>query len=269
VEEKDLGKAFGFQRTLDTLGAVAGPLLAYMLVSFIAIRDIFWLAMIPGTLAAAVFWFFVREKQIKPVGEKKGIVLSLIGLPQRFKEYLYAVGLFGMADFSHTLLIFFAVSQLTPTLGFVQATATGILLFGIRNLGYAAMSYPFGVLGDRIGRRKVLAIGYAIAILTFIGFILAPIDVLAYGVLFFLAGAFISAEDTLEAAVAGQMVEKERRALGYGALATINGIGDFISSIIVGLLWATFGFSAGFLFSAIVAGAGTLALLHINHVHEK
>lgn len=269
VEEKDLGKAFGFQRTLDTLGAVAGPLLAYLLVSFITLRGIFWLAMIPGTLAAVVFWVFISEKKTTPLKERKGIVVSLVGLPQRFKEFLYAVGIFGIADFSHTLLIFFAVTQLTPAMGFVQATATGILLFGVRNIGYALMSYPFGALGDKFGKRRVLALGYAIAVLTFIGFILAQADPIQYGILFLMAGAFIAAQDTLEGAVAGQLVERERRALGYGALATVNGVGDFISSIVVGVIWAGFGFSAGFLFSAIIAATGTLALLHMNHIHEE
>jgi MFS family permease len=261
VEEKDLGKAFGAHRTADTLGAIIGPLIAFILVSSMSLRDIFFLAVIPGTLAAVIFWLFVKEKRIAPSGEKKGIVTSLVGLPGGFKKFLYGVGFFGMADFSHTLLIFFAVSQLTPVMGFAQATATSILLFGLRNFVYAIMCYPFGALGDRIGRRKMLAAGYVIAVLTFIGFIFAPPDPVAYAVLFALAGAFIAAEDTLEGAVAGQLVEKDKRALGYGALATVNGIGDFISSLVVGLLWSLSGFSAGFLFSAIVGAAGTIALL--------
>ncbi|MEM4359225.1 MAG: MFS transporter [Candidatus Bilamarchaeaceae archaeon] len=268
VEEKDLGKAFGFQRTCDTLGAVVGPLLAYLLISFMALRGVFWFAVIPGTLAAVVFWIFVSEKKTAPPKKKNGIVVSIVGLPKRFKEFLYAVGIFGIADFSHTLLIFFVVTQLIPTMGFVQATATGVLLFCVRNIGYAIMSYPFGALGDKFGKRRVLALGYAIAVLTFIGFILANADPLQYGILFLLAGTFIAAEDTLEGAVAGQLVEKEKRALGYGALATVNGIGDFISSVIIGVLWATFGFSVGFLFSAIVASAGTLALLRMKDIHE-
>lgn len=264
VEEKDLGKAFGFHRTADTLGAIVGPLIAFMLVSFMNLRDIFWLAVIPGTLAAVVFWAFVREKRPAQAKSREGIVVSLAGLPGRFRRFLLSVGVFGMADFSHTLLIFFAVSELTPSMGFTQATAAGILLFGLRNIAYALMCYPFGALGDRFGRRRVLAAGYAIAVLTFIGFIVAPPDLAAYAVLFALAGAFIAAEDTLENAVAGELVQKERRALGYGALATVNGAGDFVSSLVVGALWTVAGFGAGFAFSAAVGAAGVAALVISN-----
>lgn len=264
VAEEDLGKAFGFHRMADTLGAIAGPLLAFFLVSLLGIREVFLFSVIPGTLAALVFWVFVKERGAAPSKYKEGIVTSLTGLSGRFRSFLKAVGLFGMADFSHTLLIFFAVSRLTPVLGFAEATASGILLFTLRNAVYAIMCYPFGYLGDRFGKRSMLGAGYGLAVLTFIGFILVPTDLVLYGALFSLAGAFIAAEDTLENAVAGQLVEKERRALGYGALATVNGAGDFVSSLLVGAIWSVAGFEAGFAFSAVVGAAGTIALLVSN-----
>ncbi len=269
VEQKDLGKAFGLHRTADTLGAIIGPLIAFFLVTYIPLKEVFYLAVIPGTLAAVVFWFTVKDKSQPSLDKKKNIVLSLKELPKKFRSFLYGVGLFGMADFSHTLLIFFAVAKLTPSLGFVQATAISILLFALRNIAYALMCYPFGALGDKLGKRKMLAIGYIIAVLTFIGFIFAPPSIIVYGILFSLAGAFIAAEDTLEGAVAGQLVEKENRTLGYGALATVNGAGDFVSSLVVGILWTVFGFGAGFLYSAIVGFFGTVALLHTNHVEKE
>jgi len=264
VGKKDLGKAFGVHRAGDTLGAIAGPLVAFAVVGILGVREIFWLAVIPGLLAMFVFWILVKEKNPAPSGEKRTIIASLTGLPGRFRTFLGAVLLFGIADFSHTLLIAFAVATLAPSLGFVGATAAGVGLYTIRNIVYAGACYPFGAWGDRFGRRKILAIGYAIAVVTFIGFILAPPDLIAYGVLFALAGAFIAAEDTLEGAVAGELVEEKKRGLGFGALATMNGIGDFVSSVTVGALWAFFGFSAGFAFSAIIAAAGTLLLFWTN-----
>ncbi|MDM7917786.1 MAG: MFS transporter [Methanosarcina sp.] len=261
VQEKDLGKAFGVHRAGDTLGAIAGPALAFVLIPQIGIRDIFWLAMIPGILAAVVFAVTVKEKNPAPIESNKNILESMREFSPKFKKFLSAVFLFGIADFSHTMLILFAVTMLTPGMGFIQATSAGVLLYGLRNVVYAAASYPFGALGDRLGRKKMLVYGYSLAVLMFIGFIISPPSVVIYGLLFSLAGIYIAAEDTLEGAVSGQMVEEQRRALGFGALATVNGIGDFISSFVVGILWNTFGFTAGFAFAAVVGAAGTFALM--------
>ncbi|MBP7411050.1 MAG: MFS transporter [Methanoculleus sp.] len=261
VPPHDLGKAFGFHRAGDTLGAIAGPLMALALVSSIGLREIFWLTLIPGFLAVATFWLLVREKNPTPSRDKTKLVTSLRGLPGAFKRFLGVVLVFGTADFSHTLLIAFAIVALTPSLGLAGATAVGAGLYLVRNVVYAAASYPFGVLGDRFGRVKMLILGYTVAVATFIGFAVVPPDLVGYGALFALAGLFIAAEDTLEGAVAAELVEEQRRGLGFGVLATVNGIGDLASSIIIGFLWAFVGYAAGFLFAAIVAAAGTLLLV--------
>jgi MFS family permease len=261
VDKADLGKAFGFHRAGDTLGAIAGPLVAFSLVAYLGTREIFWLTLIPGALALLTFWLFVREKDPAPSGDHRTLVASLKGLPGGFKKYLTAVLVFGIADFSHTLLIAFAVVMLTPSLGFTQATMAGVILYTIRNIVYAAACYPFGALGDRFGRKTLLVLGYGIAVATFIGFALAPPDLILYGFLFALCGVFIAAEDTLESAVAGEMIEDKLRGLGFGALATMNGIGDLCSSILIGFIWAFVGYSAGFMFAAVVAAAGTIMML--------
>jgi MFS family permease len=261
VERKDLGKAFGFHRTSDTLGAVAGPALALILVSSLGIREILWLAVIPGFIAFIAIWLFLRERDTAPHPRPRPLVASLKGLPSRFRAFLSAVLVFGIADFSHTLLIAFAIVSLTPMLGFAMATAAGAGLYLIRNIVYAGASYPLGLLGDRIGGRPVLVLGYTIAVATFIGFVIAPANLVAYGVLFAMCGIFIAAEDTLESALAGEMVEEESRALGFGALATMNGVGDLVSSVMIGFIWAFVGYSAGFIVAAVIAAAGTLLLI--------
>jgi len=264
VDPKDLGKAFGVHRAGDTLGAIAGPLIAFVLVGYMGTREVLWLTMIPAILALITFWLFVKEKDSAPSGDPHSLVASLKGLPGGFKNYLAAILVFGIADFSHTLLIAFAVVMLTPSLGFAQATAAGVILYTIRNIVYAVASYPFGALGDRFGRKRMLVLGYAIAVITFTGFIFVPPDPFLYAILFAFCGVFIAAEDTLESAVAGEMIEEKYRGLGFGALATMNGIGDLLSSILIGFIWAFVGYSAGFAFAAVVAAAGTMLLAFLS-----
>jgi MFS family permease len=261
VEKEDLGKAFGFHRAGDTLGAVAGPVLALVLVTSMGIREILWLAVIPGILAFAAIWLLLREKDAAPHPRPRPLFASMQGLPSRFKTFLGAVLVFGIADFSQTLLIAFAIVSLTPSVGFIPATTLGVGLYLIRNIVYAVASYPLGLLGDRFGRKPMLILGYAIAVATFIGFVITPANLILYGSLFALCGVFIAAEDTLESTLAAEMVEEKSRALGFGALATVNGIGDLVSSVMIGFIWTFVGYSAGFLVAAVIAAAGTILLI--------
>lgn len=265
VKKKDLGKLFGFHRTWDTLGAIAGPLAAAYLVTVISIRQIFWLSVIPGVLGVIVFWLLVKEKKRKINREgNKTLWFSIKNTSKGFRRFLSAIFVFGVSDFSHTLLIFFAVATLTPSIGFTKAAAVGALLYVIRNIGYAAFSYPFGVLGDRFGRKKMLAFGYLVAVLVFVGFIITKPNVLVYALLFVLAGAYIAASDALEGAVTGELADEKQKGTGYGILYAVNGVGDLASSTIVSALWSLFGFFYGFLFAAIVAGAGAVMLFSFS-----
>ncbi len=261
VEGRDLGKAFGFHRAGDTLGALAGPALALALVATLGLREIFWLALIPGLLAVAAFGLLVRVERPLPQTERVSLVASLAGLPARFRAFLSAVFVFGLADFSHTLLIAYATVALTPVLGLVPAAAAGAGLYLVRNATYALASYPLGSLGDRVGRARLLVGGYLLAVLTFVGFAVAPPSVPAFALLFGLAGVFIAAEDTLEGAVAGGLAPEGRRGIAFGALATVNGVGDLVSSIAIGFVFALAGYATGFALAAVVAAAGTALLI--------
>lgn len=260
VAEPDLGKAFGFHRAGDTLGALAGPALALAFVATIGLREVFWLALIPGLLAIAAFGLLVRAERPLPQTDRVSLVASLAGLPPRFRAFLSAVFVFGLADFSHTLLIAYATVALTPALGLVQAAAAGAGLYLVRNATYALASYPLGSLGDRVGRSRLLIGGYLLAVVTFLGFAIAPPSIPGFALLFGLAGIYIAAEDTLEGAVAGGLNSAGRRGIAFGALATVNGVGDLVSSIAIGFVFALAGYPAGFALAAVVAAAGTILL---------
>ncbi len=101
-----------------------------------------------------------------------------------------AVGVFGLGNFAHTFLILRATDVLTPRLGAAAATSTAILLYTVHNVLYAGGSYPVGALSDRIGKGRLLALGYFLFGLMSMGFIILPLNMVTLVVPFILAGAY-------------------------------------------------------------------------------
>jgi len=174
------------------------------------------------------------------------------------------VGIFGAGDFAHSLLTLRAAQMLTPTMGAVQAGQVAIALYTLHNVLYAGMSFPIGALADRIGKRGLLAVGYGIAALMGIGWIVAVPSVWMLGLLFALGGTFIAAEDALEGALAADLLPEDVRGTGYGVLATVNGVGDFLSSIVVGALWTAINPAAGFAYATVLFVVGAIVIYRIR-----
>ena len=255
VEKKDAGKAFGFHRMMDTTGAVLGPLIAFLLVSRFSYRQIFWFALVPGLISVAAFFFLVSEVAEEPNHHMR-FLPTLRGLPVKFKRYLVGVGIFGAGYFSHTLLILMAAQVLKPIYGPVVANTSAILLYVFHNIFYAGLSFPFGYLGDKLPKRKILSLGYLLSAAMCAGFIFIVPKFWYLAILFIIGGTFIASEDVLEGAIAGELLPENLKGTGYGVLATVNGIGDFISSIIVGFLWTAVSPAAGFLYAGILSLIG-------------
>jgi MFS family permease len=260
------GRAFGFHRAGDTLGAIAGPLLALALISSytggqaveIRYREIFLISVIPGLLSALLFALLVRE--IRRNGQNAGLFQSIRELPRSFYYYLIGVGIFGAGDFAHSLLTLHAAQLLSPAFGVARAGQLAVGLYLVHNFFYAAMSYPIGALADRIGKRGLLAAGYGLAAVMSLGWILATPSPGFLGVLFALGGTFIAAEDSLEGALAADLLPGKARGTGFGILSSINGLGDFLSSLIVGLLFTTIDPAAGFIYAAILSLTGAVVI---------
>ena len=180
-----------------------------------------------------------------------------------FHRYLVAILLFGSGDFSRTLLILYATQHLTGGLFSWKAGTLAIALYVLHNAVSSLAAFPIGALTDRVGRRPVLIAGYLFAAATTAGFALVPATPLALTILFVCSGTYIACEEVAEKAYAVRLLPELVRGTGLGALAAVNGIGDFVSSGLVGMLWATFPGSpaVGFLAAAALQLAGTLALL--------
>lgn len=257
------GKAFGFDRMMDTFGAILGPLAAMLLVTLISYRQVFFVSLIPGLIAAAIFVFGVRARRLPPV-QNLQFVASLRALPPSFRSFLVAVALFGIGDFAHTLLILRATQILTQNHEAAKAAQLAMSLYVVHNVIYAAASLPMGALGDRIGKVRMLKFGYFIAVVMNVGFLFSPSGYGTLLLLFSLGGLFIAIEDALERALVAELVPEKMHATGFGVLATVNGLGDFISSVMVGLLWTKFSPAAGFAFAAVFCIWGAFSLRKQN-----
>lgn len=268
VDPAHVGKAFGFHRAGDTIGAIIGPLLGVAVIGLLhgrftdvstPFRIVFLFTVIPGLGAALAFAVMVRERRRAPNHDLE-FWHSVRSLPRPFRCFLVGVFVFGLADFAPTLLILRATDLLSPAHGIAHAAQLAALLYAARNVFYAGASFPIGALGDRISRRGLLAGGYVLAAVTFAGFMFS-ISTLPYlPLLFAAAGVFIAIEDALEGAIAAELLPAETRGLGYGVLGSVNGVGDLFSSVVVGLLWTHVSVDAGLLYAAVlsVIGAGLI-----------
>jgi MFS family permease len=266
------GRAFGFEGAMDTLGAIIGPAIALSLVGVIPLRRIFLIAFIPGAITVLIAAFVVQEVVRKPQPHL-AFLLSLRKLPKPFWRYVFAVGIFGLGNFAHTLLILRAVALLTPHYGQVAAGRMGIGLYILHNVVYAAVSYPAGALGDRVNKKTLLAVGYSLFGIMCLLFLINSASLFLFVCLFMLAGVYIGIVDAMERALAADLLPIEQRGIGYGALATANSFGDLTSSVVVGLLWTHVSSRAGFTYAAVLTLLGAIILFYVPqptvHVSEQ
>jgi MFS family permease len=268
IPQEARGRAFGFHRFGDTLGAIIGPMLAVALLTTAqgaleSARTLLWWSLLPGVLSALVFALFVGERN-RQIRYAQPFGLALRQLPDTFRRYLVGVGLFGAGDFAHSMLILAATQLLTPAWGPVKAAGIGGSLYVLHNIVYAAAAYPAGALADKHGHQRVLAWGYSLSAAVplslgaYFFWHLGSVPLLAAS--FSLAGLVNGVQDTLESATTGVLAPAEQRGLAFGVLGATNGVGDLVSSLVVGLLWTAqpvlgFGYAAALMAAGAVVTA--------------
>lgn len=261
------GRAFGFDEAADTAGAVAGPLAALAIISIGPRGDgamhsyglIFSLAAIPGILAAVSILALVKERK-HPILRGETFAGSLRILPPSYRRYLVGVFTFGCGDFSHTMLTLYAVQSLTPQYG-RSAGVIAIQLYALHNVLYALGAFPAGALADRFGKRGFLIVAYGLAALINLLLMLAQPSLVMLALVFILAGVAYAFQQSLERAIAADITPVQVRSTGFGVLAAANGVGDFVSSAIVGALWTMVSPATGFAYAFLVTSVGGLVTL--------
>ncbi|MBC3870587.1 MFS transporter [Undibacterium oligocarboniphilum] len=251
------GEAFGLRQSLDTIGAVAGPLLASGLMLLWAndFRQIFWLAVIPGLAAMLLLFFGVHEPASVAI-RNPGNPVSPHNLRRMGRSYWWVVlmgSIFTLARFSEAFLVLRAQQLAIPV-------ALVPLVMVAMNLVYSVSAYPFGKLSDRISHQKLLAAGLAVLIASdlMLGYSTQWAGLLAGIALW---GVHMGMTQGLLASMVAASAPPDLRGTAFGFFNLASGVGLLLASVIAGLLWQEFGAAFTFYTGAAFAGLSLLALL--------
>jgi MFS family permease len=257
------GKAFGLERAGDAFGAVLGPLLAMALLALgWEARHLLLWSLVPGGLAFLAIAFLAREAFHTPRPAAFSVRRELEGVGPRFRAYLSGVLVFGCGDFSRTMLILYAAQNVSGALFSLRAAALAVALYVLHNAVSAAAALPLGILADRVGHGRVIAGGYFFAAATTFGFALAPPTPAALVALFVGSGLYVASEEVAEKSYAASLLPAGHGGVGMGLLAATNGVGDMLSSALVGGLWSVLDSPAwGFGAAAVLQLAGALRVV--------
>ncbi len=254
VPHQAYGNAFGFERAMDTAGALIAPMLALGLLHIGAsYRHIFALAFVPGMLATLAIALFVSEIK-RPPQPGRRLLADVQQLPRSFLLFLLITGLFGLGQFAPTLLVLRA----TEVTGRPE---TAMALYILFNGAQATSAYVLGAAAHRRGSLNLLGASYALFALIALGFAFATENMPLLLLLFALAGFAVGGIEALEPTVSAELLPPAVRGTGFGALGAANGLGDLFSSLLVGAFWSAYGPTVGFGFAAVMNGASVLLLL--------
>ena len=268
VSAEKRGLAFGFNRAADHLGAVFGPIAAFILLSFLAsnpekptaqdYRQVFLFASIPVVLGLFVIGLLVKEKKRAKVPEEDAppIKLSLKEFDGNFKRFLLVIALFTLSNSTDAFLL-------------LRAEQAGIsvailpLLWMLLHFSKVIFSLVGGDLSDRFGRKAMIFSGWIVYALVYAGFACVSEAWQAWA-LFFVYGVYFGLTEGVEKALVADLVEAEKRGTAFGFYNLAFSISVFPASLIFGGLWSWFGASTAFLVSAAISLCAAAMLLTIH-----
>lgn len=258
------GRSFGIARALDTLGSVVGPLLLFAILYLLRDNDlkyhyVFFIAAIPLFFTLAILQIYVKETPLK---EKSTTQIPSSILPRKFYIFLAIMIVFTLGNSSDTFLILRAQNVGVAILAIP-------LVYALFNFFYAVASVPLGSLSDRIGRERVIILGWLAYALAYLGFAIAA-QAYQIWLLFAFYGIYYATTEGVAKALIADLVVSEHRGKAYGIYNSVVGLIALPASIIAGFLWDAIGASAPFFFGAAMAGIATvLLLIFIRNFYPK
>ena len=245
------GRAYGFERAMDNLGAIGGPLLALGLVAAFDVRTAILLSIIPGLLAALAIVYAVRHLPRLSARERQPLRLRIRPVMRgRLGALMLVVSAFELGNIAATLLILRATDLLTPAHGTDTATKIALVLYAGYNLAATLASIPAGHLGDRRGMIRVMMGGVAVFAAAYLVLAATGPSIGLILVGFVLAGVGIGCVETAEHAAVAGLAPHHLRGSAFGLLAAVQSFGNLAASAIAGVLWTLVSPAAAFLYAA-------------------
>jgi MFS family permease len=259
TEPEARGKAFGFHAAMDNAGAVLGPLIAFALLKWfdVSLRNVFWLAAIPGALAVIVLIVAVKDVQraTTPGPSEKPDLSAPEKLGRRFWGYLLVLFLFTLGNSTDAFLLLRS-NQLGV------AVALTPVLWAILNLVRAALGTWGGSLSDHAGRKSLIVAGWLVYAAVYFGFAIADEQWHAW-VLMASYGIFYALTEGTEKALVADLVPAARRGAAFGWFHLAIGLGALPASLIFGAIWDRAGSPTAFSFGAFVALVSAIGLFFV------
>jgi len=262
TDEHNKGLIFGIHRSMDTAGAVFGPLIALLLIQIFKenIRFILYIAAIPAFFGL-IFFLFLKDSKKQVKTTKTTMSFSLKNASPQLKQFLLVLALFSIGNSSDIFLIL-RVKEIGLGISSV------IFVYALYNFTYAAFSIPAGRISDKIGSRKVFTFGMLIYALIYFAFALNKHSSFVW-LLFAVYGLYIAATDGVSKALVGTLIDKREAGTAYGLMQTVMSICTLLASVIGGFLWSIVRPEATFIFSAICALAASVLFISQKKLNSK
>jgi MFS family permease len=260
VSESISGKAFGIHRTIDQMGAIVGPIVAFAILQIMDIRYVFLFSLIPGAIGVIILVFYVKEISVAKIRNrvKTRIFSNIVNIVRENKPFtvlLIVSAIFSLGAFNFSFVL-------------LKASNSGIedslipIVYAVINISHTAVGIPSGLLSDKIGKEKVLIIGYSTFVVTAI---LMAMEVsknffypYIYAVVF---GLYFGISDTVQRAIVPKYVSSELRGTAFGLFYIVIGTCFFISNVTFGFLWDNYDFTFASLYSIVLSLAGIIGMI--------
>jgi len=252
IPKSQAGKGFGLHRSLDQIGAVLGPLVAFAAVPLIGIRGVFWLSFVPGVAGVLVLMFLVKDSYRRPLG--RGVLSNARDvMTKEYAAFLVVVGIFGIGAYNFSFVL-------------LKASALGVntndisLVYALLNLATVLIGFPAGLLADRVGKFPVLMLSFVLFLAgSLASYLLSNYWAFAF-LIAFLFGSYLSVSDTVQRAIVPDLTGPSLKGTAYAIYYTLIGFSSLAANAVIGIMWTTSGPNAAFEYSVVTSFLGILAL---------